>query len=285
MGDPTPPPHTPTTTTTILPDGGTEPIGLPLLSDGEQSASQVLSAAADEDDDAMWPAQGDHQGAAAEASAAAAAAAASALRRAAWLAGDDPFPGYHKMHISHTRNAHAAALHPLECCAYPPLNNPSATRYDDMDVAPGSHPTRFCASVGRLPDNISAQHIAWAVDLLLQQPAVRGVRSLGTSGVARVWVEDEEQLRVLHSRSRHMWFDVCNVWVARTPADVARVAAYEVQLQSSEQFGPRFVRRAVEISEPVDRPRSAPDEPHRGAGGAAASYRGRGRDHHRGRSA
>lgn len=160
-------------------------------------------------------------------------------------------------------NAHSVPLKQLppdrrpQYVAYPPPDAPEVAKYTSKCCtqrawARGDQNVVF---IGQVPRLLPLQYIPWALDLLLEEYGTRWVLQTQPNGCAKAWVDDPAHCRTLIDRSKHMLFDVCGVWVARTRAQVEAMMAYQAGLQTGGPLDGRVPKHGM-IAEGLRPPKS-----------------------------
>ncbi len=109
--------------------------------------------------------------------------------------------------------------------AYPPPTSRETTRYERIvDDRRAAHGTSIF--LGQVPHHLPLQYVAWAVDLLLAEYAVKWVLKTQRNGCARVWCITTELNDELTRRTGRLLFDIRGVWVAYDARAADRIRDY-----------------------------------------------------------
>jgi len=142
--------------------------------------------------------------------------------------------------------------------AYPPPESPEVARYKHkVDTtrafARGDHLVVF---IGQIPKLLPLNYVPWAMDLLMEEYGCKWVLQTQANGCAKAWVETEEQCQKLVENNKNLLFDVCGVWIARTPSEQRIMKEYQQSLQLCAAFDNRVQRHGA-IIERLRPPQSA----------------------------
>jgi hypothetical protein len=155
-------------------------------------------------------------------------------------------------------NAHTElAADGIAYVAYPPPNSDDVRRYaSKCDQSRAlSRGDRNVVFIGQVPRLLPLPYVPWALDLLLEEYGVTWVLQTQQNSCAKAWTESEAQADELVRRNKRLLFDVCGVWVARTPAQVERIFSYQSTMQMRGPLDGRVPRHGI-IIEPLKPARS-----------------------------
>jgi hypothetical protein len=135
----------------------------------------------------------------------------------------------------------------VEYYAYP-VEGKAIQRYNRIVDMVRHPPAKNVLFIGQVPNLLPLPYLAWTLDLLLGEYGVHWVLQTAKNGCAKVWTRQERQMAQLLLLTKHVLYDVCGVWVARTDAAAEALRKYATQLKSgAEPCDPRLPRGLMVI--------------------------------------
>lgn len=147
--------------------------------------------------------------------------------------------------------------------AYPPPDDTEVQRYVSMThTQHACPPYSFLAPertvnsqnygdstlfLGQIPRLLPLNYVPWALDLLLEEYGTRWVLQTQANGCAKAWVFTDKQAKLLIERSKHLLFDVCGVWVAKTAVEKQIMQAYQREIASGISLDSRVPRNGMVV--------------------------------------